>query len=63
MPKIYLPNSMMKENSVVIPEEHRIKKKASPWVEHVREFAKQHQTTFFKSLTMPDCKNSYHSKK
>ena len=61
MPK-KMPISMMKE-TVVIPEAHRIKKKASPWVEHVREFAKQHQTTFFKSLTMSDCKNSYHSAK
>ena len=61
MPK-KLPISMMKD-TVVIPEEHRIKKKASPWQDHVREFAKQHQTTFFKALKMPECRESYHSKK
>ena len=61
MPK-KMPISMMKE-TVVIPPEHKIAKKASPWQDHVREFAKQHQTTFFKALTMPECKNSYHSKK
>ena len=57
-----MPISMMKE-TVVIPPEHKIGKKASPWQDHVRAFAKQHQTTFFKALTMPECKNSYHSKK
>ena len=61
MPK-KLPISMMKE-TVVIPPEHRIPKKAGAWQNHVREFAKQHQTTFFKALTMPGCKESYHSAK
>ena len=61
MPK-KMPISMMKE-TVVIPAEHKIAKKASPWQDHVRAFAKQHETTFFKALTMPECKNSYHSKK
>ena len=61
MPK-KLPISMMKD-TVVIPEEHRIKKKASPWVNHVREWAKAHNKSFFSSLKEPDCKNSYHSTK
>ena len=61
MPK-KLPISMMK-NSVVIPEEHKIAKKASPWVSHVREWSKAHNKSSFSSLKEPDCKNSYHSKK
>ena len=61
MPK-KLPISMMKE-TVVIPPEHRIPKKASAWVTHVRDFAKQHGTTFFKALKMPECRESYHSGK
>ena len=61
MPK-KLPISMIKE-TVEIPVEHRIPKKASAWVTHVRDFAKQNNTTFFKALTMPGCKESYHSGK
>jgi len=52
----------MKE-TVVIPPEHRIKRKASPWVQHVQDWAKSHNTTFFKALKMPECKDSYHSSK
>ena len=61
MPK-KLPISMMKD-TVLIPEEHRIKKKASPWQDHFRERSKAHNMTLFKSLKEPDCKNSYHSSK
>ena len=61
MPK-KLPNSMMKD-TVVIPPEHKIAKKASPLVNHVREWAKAHNKSFFSSLKEPDCKNSYHSTK
>ena len=61
MPK-KMPISMMKE-TVVIPAEHKIAKKASPWQDHVREWSKAHNMTFFKSLKEPDCKNSYHSAK
>ena len=61
MPK-KLPFSMMKE-TVEIPVEHRIAKKASPWQDHVREWSKAHNMTFFKSLKEPDCKNSYHQGK
>ena len=57
MPK-KLPISMMKD-TVVIPPEHKIAKKASPWQDHVREWSKAHQTTFFKALSMPGCKESY----
>ena len=52
----------MKE-TVVIPPEHRIKRKASPWVQHVQDWAKSHNTTFFRALKMPECKDSYHSSK
>ena len=62
MPK-KLPISMMKENSVVIPEEHRIPKKAGAWVEHVREFAKQNNMKFFAAMKDEKCKTSYHNKK
>ena len=48
---------------VEIPVEHRIPKKPSPWVNHVREFAKTHNTTFFKALKMPECRESYHQGK
>ena len=48
---------------VEIPVEHRIPKKASPRVNHVRQWAKEHNMTFFKSLKEPDCKSSYHEGK
>ena len=48
---------------IEIPAEHRIPKKASPWVQHVREWSKAHNKSFFKSLKEPDCKNSYHQGK
>jgi len=53
----------MMKDSVVIPEEHKIAKKASPWVNHVREWSKAHNKSFFSALKEPDCKSSYHSKK
>jgi len=61
MPK-KMPISMMKE-TVEIPAEHKIGKKASPWINHVREWSKAHNKSFFSALKEPDCKNSYHSKK
>ena len=60
MPK-KLPNSMMKE-TVEIPVEHRIPKKTSAWVEHVREFAKQNNMKFFAAMKDPKCRESYHKK-
>ena len=48
---------------VEIPVEHRIPKKASPWVNHVRQWAKEHNKSFFSSLKEPECRESYHQGK
>ena len=35
----------------------------NPWIEHIKEFARTHNTSYGCALTMPDCKASYHAKK
>ena len=52
---------MMKE-TVEIPVEHRIPKKTSAWVEHVRQFAKQNNMKFFAAMKDPKCRESYHKR-
>ena len=51
------------ETKVVIPAEHRIPRKASGWIEHVRAYAKAHNTTFFLALKIPEVRETYHSSK
>jgi hypothetical protein len=34
-------------------------KKKNPWIEHVQEFAKKHNISYFKALSDPRCKSQY----
>jgi hypothetical protein len=37
-------------------------KKKNPWVEHVKQFAKQNNIGYFKALSDPNCKSQYRKK-